>query len=57
MSDFSHFVLPWVGDSKTNFEGGCGPVRKIHARRDALSDFSTASSLIWVGDSKTNFED
>ena len=48
--------LIWVGDSNTNLERGYGPVCKIHARRDALSDFSLASSLIWVGDSKTNFE-
>ena len=48
--------LIWFGDSKTNFEGGYGPVCKIRARRDALSYFSFASSLICVGDSKTNFE-
>ena len=29
----------------------------VLARRDAMSDFSLASSLIWVGDSKTNFEE
>ena len=28
-----------LGDSKTNFERGYGPVCKIHARRDAMSDF------------------
>ena len=32
---------------------GYGPVCKIRARRDAMSYFSPASSLIWVGDSKT----
>ena len=34
----------------------CAVGSKIRARRDALSDFSLASSLIWVGDSKTGFE-
>ena len=49
--------LIWVGNSNTNLERGYGPVCKIRARRDALSDFSLASSLTWVGDSKTNFEE
>ena len=41
MSDFSlASSLIWVGDSKTNFEESYGPVSKIHARRDAISDFS-----------------
>ena len=46
--------LIWVGDSKTNFEESHGPFSKIHARRDATSDFSLFV-LTWVGDCKTNF--
>ena len=36
------FVLTWVGDCKANFEGCYGPVCKIHARRDVMSDFSSS---------------
>ena len=39
--------LIWVGDSKTNFDGSYGPVSKIHARRDAMSDFSLRLYLGW----------